>query len=176
MAISLAKDGDELGFRYLYLYYADNIYSYVCAILHDEHEAEDVTQLVFTKLLTAIEGYEPRGIPFSAWLLRIARNAAIDQLRRNRPIVSEEVRGTEHEVDESPRTSRWSLTNALASLPENQRRVVVLRHVVGLTPPEICEADGEDRGVCPRASPPRAQDTSGAPGSGRVRPAHANRD
>jgi RNA polymerase sigma-70 factor (ECF subfamily) len=146
LAISLAKDGDELGFRYLYLYYADNIYSYICSILHDEHEAEDVTQLVFTKLLTAIEGYEPRGIPFSAWLLRIARNAAIDQLRRKRPIVSEEVRGTEHELDEIAEDRRRSLTNALASLPENQRRVVVLRHVVGLTPPEIARRMGKTEG------------------------------
>jgi RNA polymerase sigma-70 factor (ECF subfamily) len=146
LAISLAKDGDELGFRYLYLHYADNIYSYVRAILHDEHEAEDVTQLVFMKLLTAIEGYEPRGIPFSAWLLRIARNAAIDQLRRNRPVVSEEVRGTEHELDEIAQDRRWSLTNALADLPEDQRRVVVLRHVVGLTPPEIARRMGKTEG------------------------------
>jgi RNA polymerase sigma-70 factor, ECF subfamily len=143
LAISLAKNGDELGFRYLYVHYADNVYSYVRAILDDEHEAEDVTQLVFAKLLTAIEGYEPRGVPFSAWLLRIARNAAIDQLRRNRPVVSEEVRGTEYEVDEIAQDRRWALTSALANLPEDQRRVVILRHLVGLTPPEIAMRMGK---------------------------------
>lgn len=176
LAISLAKDGDELGFRYLYLHYADNIYSYVCAILHDEHEAEDVTQLVFTKLLSAIEGYEPRGIPFSAWLLRIARNAAIDQMRRNRLIVSEEVRGTEHELDEIAQDRRRSLTNALASLPENQRQVVVLRHLVGLTPPEIARRMGKTEGSV-HALHHRGRKTLQAhlvrAGSA---PAHANRD
>jgi RNA polymerase sigma-70 factor (ECF subfamily) len=142
-AIELAKQDDELGFRYLYLHYADNVYSYVRTILHDDHEAEDVTQQVFTTLLTRIQRYEERGVPFSAWLLRIARNAAIDQLRRSRTVLVEEVRGTDHEIDEIGQDRRWSLTAALADLPEDQRQVVVLRHVIGLSPPEIAERLGK---------------------------------
>jgi RNA polymerase sigma-70 factor, ECF subfamily len=115
----------------------------VCTILHDDHEAEDVTQQVFTTLLTRIQSYEERGVPFSAWLLRIARNAAIDHLRRSRAVLVEEVRGTEHEIDEIGQDRRWSLTAALADLPEDQRQVVVLRHVIGLSPPEIAERMGK---------------------------------
>ena len=58
--------------RMLYLRYADNVYGYVCSIVRDEHEAEDVTQQVFAKLMTAIARYEPRSVPFSAWILRIS--------------------------------------------------------------------------------------------------------
>jgi RNA polymerase sigma-70 factor (ECF subfamily) len=142
-AIALAQRDDELGFRYLYLHYADNVYSYVRTILRDDHEAEDVTQQVFTTLLTRIQSYEKRGVPFSAWLLRIARNAAIDHLRRSRMVLAEEVRGTEHEIDEIGQDRRWSLTAALENLPEDQRQVVILRHLIGLSPPEIAERMGK---------------------------------
>ena len=93
-ALELARRGDPLGFRYLYQRYADNVYSYVCTFLHDDHEAEDVTQQVFTKLLTSVHKYQERSVPFSAWILRIARNAAIDQMRRNRHVLTDDVRGT----------------------------------------------------------------------------------
>ena len=72
--------------RFLYLLYADNVYGYVCSIVRDEHEAEDVTQQIFAKLLTALDRYEPRVVPFSAWILRVAQNAAIDHVRTRRPV------------------------------------------------------------------------------------------
>jgi RNA polymerase sigma-70 factor (ECF subfamily) len=146
-AIALAKQGNSLGFQHLYERYADNLFSYVRTILHDDHEAEDVTQQVFTKLLTSIDKYEERSVPFSAWILRIARNAAIDQLRRNRTVLSEEVRGTEHESGELGQDRRWSITDGLRRLPEEQREVVVLRHVIGLSPPEIAERIGKTEGA-----------------------------
>jgi RNA polymerase sigma-70 factor (ECF subfamily) len=145
-AIELARRGERRGFHELYVRYADNVFSYVRTILHDDHEAEDVTQQVFTKLLTAIERYEERGIPFSAWILRIARNEAIDHLRRNRLVPCEEVRGTEHAADQIGQDRRWSLTEGLRHLPDEQREVVVLRHVVGLSPPEIAERIGKTEG------------------------------
>ena len=78
--------------RFLYLRYADNVYGYVCSIVRDEHEAEDVTQQIFAKLLTSLERYEPRSVPFSAWILRVAHNAAIDHMRARRAVPCEEVR------------------------------------------------------------------------------------
>ncbi len=91
-AVARAKDGDADALRFLYLRYADNVYGYVCSIVRDEHEAEDVTQQIFAKLLTAIDRYEPRQVPFSAWILRVAHNAAIDHVRMRRPVPVEEVR------------------------------------------------------------------------------------
>src|SRR5688572_23541628 len=75
-AVARARDGDADALRYLYLRYADNVYGYVCSIVRDEYEAEDVTQHIFAKLMPALARYEPRVVPFSAWILRVAYNAA----------------------------------------------------------------------------------------------------
>ena len=90
-AVARAKDGDADALRYLYLRYADNVYGYVCSIVRDEWEAEDVTQHIFAKLLTQLARYEPRVVPFSAWILRVAHNAAVDHVRARRPVPIEEV-------------------------------------------------------------------------------------
>jgi RNA polymerase sigma-70 factor (ECF subfamily) len=146
-AIRRAKEGGREGFAYLYERYADNVFSYVRTILHDEHEAEDVTQQVFTKMLTSIKRYEPRSVPFSAWIIRIARNASIDHLRRNRTVLSDEVRAEDDGSEEIARDRRWSLRDALLELPEEQREVVVLRHLVGLSPPEIATRMSKTEGA-----------------------------
>ena len=128
--------------RYLYVSYSHNVYGYVRSIVRDDHEAEDVTQHVFAKLMTSLVKYDDRGVPFFAWLLRLARNVAIDHLRANRLLPTEEVLdpnamcGTDLDHAETVR-------EALATLPDEQRQVVLLRHVVGLTPGEI--ADRMDR-------------------------------
>ena len=55
---------------------ADNVYGYVARIVRDDYEAEDVTQHVFAKLMTALRSTRSASVPFSAWILRVARNAA----------------------------------------------------------------------------------------------------
>jgi RNA polymerase sigma-70 factor (ECF subfamily) len=140
-AVERAKEGDQEAARFLYLTYADNIYGYVRSIVRDDHEAEDVTQLVFAKLMTSIVKYEDRGMSFFAWLLRMARNLSIDHMRANRMTPSETVFDVEHShpVDlDKPETVR----TALEALPQDQRQVVFLRHVVGLSPGEIADQMG----------------------------------
>src|SRR3954452_18900354 len=90
-AVDRAKLGDREALAELYVTYAGNVYGYVCSIVHDEHEAEDVTQQVFAKLITALDGYEQRKVPFAAWILRVAHNAAIDHVRVRRRLASEEL-------------------------------------------------------------------------------------
>ena len=90
-AVMAAKAGDMEAVRFLYIRYKDNVYSYVLSIVREPHEAEDVTQQVFMKLMSSIQKYEPRAVPFTAWILRVARNLAIDQLRQRRSIPCEEV-------------------------------------------------------------------------------------
>jgi RNA polymerase sigma-70 factor, ECF subfamily len=142
LAIVRAKQGERDALRLLYVRYAENVYGYVASILRDEKEAEDLTQHVFLKLINAIHKYDDRGVPFSAWLLRLARNAALDHLRRRRAIPAEEVFGVDTHVDEGALDRARSLRAALNSLPEEQREVVVMRHVLGLTPPEIAAQTG----------------------------------
>jgi RNA polymerase sigma-70 factor (ECF subfamily) len=137
-----ARDGDGDAQRYLYLRYADCVYGYVCSIVRDEHEAEDVTQQVFAKLPAALRRYEPRAAPFSAWILRVAYNAAIDHMRTRRPVPCEEVRSSELADDVSGRERFADLRLALDALPAEQRDVLVLRFLVGLTPREVAERMG----------------------------------
>lgn len=141
VAVKRAKDGDADAIRYLYVVYSDNIYGYVRSIVRDEHDAEDVTQQVFAKLITAIAKYDDRGVPFFAWLLRMSRNVAIDHLRRNR------VQPMSTEVDPEACSgadldSAETVREALATLPHEQRRVVFMRHVMGLSPVEIADRIG----------------------------------
>jgi RNA polymerase sigma-70 factor, ECF subfamily len=137
-AVARAKEGDQEAVRFLYLQYADNVYGYVRSIVRDEYEAEDVTQHVFAKLITVIGKYQEREVAFSAWIIRVARNVAIDHMRQRRAIPCEEVREhCPHEDEDTSRNRSLMLRDALATLPDDQRKVIVLRHVVGLSPGEI---------------------------------------
>ena len=141
-AVARAQAGDRDGIRFLYIQYKDNVYGYVLSFVRDPYEAEDVTQHVFLKLMSVIHKYEPREVAFTSWLLRVARNVALDHLRQRRPIPCEEVYDTAHPADDSACDRRWGLEQALEALPAEQRNVVVLRHLVGLTPGEIAERMG----------------------------------
>jgi RNA polymerase sigma-70 factor (ECF subfamily) len=142
-AVARAKQGDRAAIRFLYLRYSGNVYGYARSIVRNDHDAEDVVQQVFTRMLTAIQNYEQRSVPFSAWLLRITHNMAIDYLRRRMPVCEEPERTV---VEERPEFEanhlRGALRDALAELPEVQREIVVLRHFGGLSPGEIAERMG----------------------------------
>jgi RNA polymerase sigma-70 factor, ECF subfamily len=142
-AIARAKEGDTSALHYLYVRYADDVYRYVQSIVRDPHEAEDITQNVFAKLMSAIRKYEERAVPFTAWILRVARNSALDHLRAKRVVPCEEVRTSDAGHDQIGFERCESLKGALDRLPEAQREVLVLRHLVGLTPAEIAELLGK---------------------------------
>jgi RNA polymerase sigma-70 factor (ECF subfamily) len=145
LAVALAKEGDSDALRYLYVVYSHNIYGYVRSILRDDHDAEDVTQHVFAKLMTTIVRYDDRGVPFVAWLLRLARNVAIDHLRANRLTPTENV--LDPDASSGVDLDRSEVVReALSTLPDEQRQVVLLRHVIGLTPGEIADRMGRTEG------------------------------
>jgi RNA polymerase sigma-70 factor, ECF subfamily len=122
MAVARAKEGDQEALRFLYVSYSDNVYGYARSIVHDDHVAEDITQQVFAKLLTRVATYDDRGVPFFSWLLRMARNAAIDHLRANRTTPMESVLDPDAssggDLDQV-----WTLRAALAVLPDKQREI-----------------------------------------------------
>lgn len=136
-AVRRAKAGDQEGLHYLYVRYADDVLRYVTSFVRDHHEAEDITQNVFAKLMRAIHRYEQREVPFDAWILRVARNAALDHLRAKRAIPTEEVRIADTGSAQTGIDRGRALREALEALPEDQREVLVLRHIVGLSPVEI---------------------------------------
>lgn len=137
LVVRRAQQGDRDALRFLYVRYADNVRGYVRSIVHDDHQADDITQVVFAKLITVIVKYDERAVPFFGWLLRVARNAAIDHMRSSRMTPVADVHGTEDADADDDIDRRESLEAALATLPEKQRSVLLLRHLVGLSPSEI---------------------------------------
>ena len=146
-AVAAAQRGDRDGIRYLYARYADDVYGFVRSMVRGVHDAEDVTQHVFAKLITSIHMYEPREVPFKAWILRVARNAALDRLRSKQALPVEEVRPAESPLPAAERDLPEALRCALAGLPADQREVVVLRHLLGLSPGEIARRLGKSEGA-----------------------------
>lgn len=145
-AIAHAKEGDPHALHFLYVRYADDVYAFANSIVRDSHAAEDITQNVFGKLMTAIQRYQQRDTPFAAWILRVARNAALDHMRARRQIPVADVRIDDNGHEQVGFERSQCLREALGRLPEDQREVVVLRHVAGLTPVEIARRLGKTEG------------------------------
>ena len=142
-AVAHAKEGDMSALHFLYVRFADDVCAYVRSIVRDPHTAEDITQIVFTKLMKAIHKYERRDVPFAAWIIRVARNVALDHIRASRQIPLAEVRTSDEGSEQVGFERALSLREALARLPADQREVLVLRHVAGLSPGEIADRLGK---------------------------------
>jgi hypothetical protein len=90
-AVARAQAGDPNAIRVPYLRDKDNVYGYVLSFARDEHEAGDITQHVFLNVMSVIHKYRVRGVPFTSWLMRVARNVALEHIRRRRTLPSAEV-------------------------------------------------------------------------------------
>lgn len=128
--------------HFLYVRFAADVQRFVDSLVHDHHEAEDFTQDVFARLATKLGKYEQRKAPFAAWILRVARNAALDRIRARRAIPIEEVRVADTGQAQLGSKRGQDLLQALEQLPDEQREVLVLRRIVGLSPAEIADTLG----------------------------------
>jgi RNA polymerase sigma-70 factor (ECF subfamily) len=137
LAVARTKEGDSGALHVLYVRYAKDVYRYVNSIVRDPHEAEDITQSLFVKLMSATQGYRQRGVPFEAWLMRVARNAALDSLRTKRALPSDNIQASDEGDDQVAFERGLCLKDALRRLPDEQREVIVLRHIAGLPTREI---------------------------------------
>jgi RNA polymerase sigma-70 factor (ECF subfamily) len=140
--VDAARAGDRDAMRELYVRYAAAVHTHVLRVVHDVHDADDVTQQVFVKLLTGLDRYRPGDVPFVAWVLRVAHNAAIDHVRRARTVPVADVDEPEARDDRRAHEARTDLHAALATLPQAQRDVLLLTHLVGLSPHEIAAVLG----------------------------------
>jgi RNA polymerase sigma-70 factor (ECF subfamily) len=147
------QHGDSGAMAEIYLRYFDGVYRYARMMVRDAHDAEDITQQVFIKVLGAIDGYErKRSVPFRAWLFRIARNTVVDGLRRaNRtapeePATMEELVDQRTSVDDIKLALHWLTDSDLATLmrrlPAGQREVLALRYLLDLETDQITEITG----------------------------------
>jgi RNA polymerase sigma-70 factor, ECF subfamily len=150
LAIVRAQQGDRDALGFLYARYADNVYGYVFSIVRDHHQAEDVTQQVFAKLVRAVGKYEEREVSFLAWIVRVARNVAVDFIRAERHVPVEEVRQADDRGvpwEQLLDGRKQEIQDAFAALPQSQREVVILRHFGGFSPSEIAELTGRSEGA-----------------------------
>lgn len=136
-AVRRAKEGDREAMHFLYVRYAADLIRYVNSFVNDHHEAEDIVQNVFAKLIRAIKKYEPTDVPFTAWILRVARNAALDHIRARRAVPAEDIHVADFGQAQIGVDRGRDLRHALSLLPQDQQEVLILRHIHGLSPVEI---------------------------------------
>ena len=156
--VDRSRDGDLSAFNAIVERYQSQVYNVSARILGDRHLAEDVAQETFIKAHRSLRGF--RGGSLRAWLLRIASNLSLDatRSRKRRPAESLE------EASERPGFSvpsdapgpeqetlqgelRGMIQDCITSLPDDQRAVVVLVDVQGLTYDEAADAIGSAVGT-----------------------------
>jgi RNA polymerase sigma-70 factor (ECF subfamily) len=144
-----AAQKDPACFAELYEINFERVYAYVVKRVRDRAETEDVTAEVFHQALANLKRFEWRGIPFAAWLFRIAGNLIADRWQRSGREVTDEAavesaRASAAEIEEVER--RATLFRLVDTLPAEQRRVVVLRFVeqksIKEVAKEICKTQG----------------------------------
>ena len=147
--VERAKDGDPAAITALYEEHAPRLYRYFLPrVAGRTQQAEDLTEEVFVRVIERLERYEDRGLPFGAWLFRIAHNLLIDHQRRlpKQPMVAidecEELRGpADKQIQQALDQHVISIT--MARLTLDQRNVIQLRFMEGLTIVETAAALGK---------------------------------
>lgn len=151
--------GDSGALGALYDRYGRLIYSLAWTIIRDDAAAEEITQDVFLQVWHKAGTYQPDLGKVTTWLVRVARNRAIDLLRRKniRPEASqvslEEFEFTESEDaveverEAEQNFARWRVLDALAQIPEEQRQVLLLAYLKGYSHQQIADLTGEALGT-----------------------------
>ncbi|MQC26588.1 MAG: sigma-70 family RNA polymerase sigma factor [Chloroflexi bacterium] len=146
-ALALASQGDREAFGVLYDEYADRIYNYIYYRTGNTLDAEDLTARVFYRAMRHITNYTDRGLPFSAWLYRIAHNLVAnwhrDSSRRKEVALDDGYRankGDEHpEVALMQSEDENALLRLIRNLPEERQQLLILKFVEHMSNAEIGE-------------------------------------
>jgi RNA polymerase sigma-70 factor, ECF subfamily len=152
--VQRAKEKRE-AFDALYEKYLKKVYTYVYYRVGNVEDAEDITESVFLHALIHLERYEDRGIPFSAWLLRIAHNLTANWYRNSsrRRQVGLESAESLHDTSLTPeevverKENIQELKRVLENLPEERQQALILRYAEGMRHKEIGEIMGKSAGA-----------------------------
>lgn len=149
-----ARQGDKEAFASLYESHFNRIYRYVVVKLGKKTEAEDMTQQVFIKAYKSIGSYQMQGVPFSAWLFRIAHNQIVDYIRREskRPTIfldeSLPIPGTSNPQGEVElKLNMERVVEATRQLTRAQREVISLRFAGGMSISEVATTMRKSEGA-----------------------------
>lgn len=146
--LALAARTDPEAFGLLYERHRLAVFRYLRTRTQSEDDAGELTAVVFERALTAIPRYRSTGGGIAAWLIRIARNAAVDAGRRASAVpLMEDVpdgrRSSGPEESVLADEARSSLLATVNALPETQREAIALRYAAGLTAREIGDVLGK---------------------------------
>jgi RNA polymerase sigma-70 factor (ECF subfamily) len=155
MILQQAMTGDSDAFGQLYERYVGRIYNYIYYRTGNQHDAEDLTARVFYRAMHHIENYQDRGLPFSAWLYRIAHNLVANWHRDNsrRPEIPLEDGLWVHHPGDPPEASllqseeRDRLLCVIHELPSERQQLLILKFVDHLSNAEIGEIMGRTEGA-----------------------------
>ncbi len=137
------RDPSRFGELYEENFY--RVYAYIARRVGDRHQAEDLTADVFREALADIGKFEWRGVPFVAWLLRIASRGIADHFKRS---AREGSTADDQESSDTPETERRAMLFQLVDrLPEAQFRVIHMRFVEQKSIREIAEELGRSEGA-----------------------------
>ncbi len=153
--VDLAKEDNKDAFGELYERYVEKIYNYIYYRTGNHHDAEDLTARVFFRAMGHIENYTERGVPFQAWLYRIAHNLVANWHRdrgRRKVIPLDEFIAGSLKVDAPDRQAedneeRERLLAAIRRLPEERQQLLVLKFVEHQSNAEIGEAMDRTEGA-----------------------------
>jgi RNA polymerase sigma-70 factor, ECF subfamily len=147
-----AAQKDPARFADLYEENFERVYAFIARRVRDRAAAEDLTADVFHKALANLPRFDWRGVPFAAWLLRIASNVVADRWRRSArevvedpPEESTQTISPASEPEEIERRAR--LFRMVENLPADQRRVIGMRFAEGMTIREIAQELGRSEGA-----------------------------
>ncbi|MFL5911697.1 MAG: RNA polymerase sigma factor [Gaiellaceae bacterium] len=148
--VEAAQRGDRAAVDVLYRRFSKPVYRMVLRVVRNPEDARELTQQVFVRVIEALPRYRQGREPFEGWLFVVARNQALDHLRRKQhssPEDPADIRKRQEAAHGAAREpeSDWTdsqVTALLRGLSLAQRRVLTLRYVYDLTPAEIGEALG----------------------------------
>jgi RNA polymerase sigma-70 factor (ECF subfamily) len=145
-AAAVPSDADA-EFEELYRRSRDDVYAYVAGLLRDRSAAEDVTAIAFERAYRKRRSYRPKRGTRRAWLFGIARNAALDELRRRQrqaTLVAEPAAADTGAPEQAAEVAirRAALHAAIAELAPRERELVALKFFAGLTNAEIATVIG----------------------------------
>jgi RNA polymerase sigma-70 factor (ECF subfamily) len=155
MALIQSAQGDRQAFGLLYERYVGRIYNYVYYRTGNQHDAEDLTARVFFRALHHIGNYQQRGLPFSAWLYRIAHNLVANwhRDRGRRPEISLDECLWIHQPGEHPEKTLLQteesehLLKVIRKLPSDRQQLLLLKFVEHLSNAEIGQIMGRTEGA-----------------------------
>ena len=154
---------DAAAFGELYDFYLPRIYGFIARRVEDRDVAEDLTATTFERALGAVRRDDFRNASFGGFLYRVAANAVIDHVRRDRRSIPLGVRASDLDEGEDDRQTaeslgdesasrafaaaidRDTLRRAMVRLPDVHRRVIILKYFDGLEVDELCAALGCSR-------------------------------